>query len=47
MIRRTQYLTHTERQALDLCCLETLRRRKNRVKRILGFILGNRFRFGS
>ncbi len=44
MIRRTQYLTPAERQSLELTCRQTLQRRKKRVKRILGLILGNRFR---
>lgn len=44
MIRRNQYLTQPELECLELTCDRTLRRRKDRVKRILGFFLGGRFR---
>ena len=47
MMLRKLYLSRDERQTLDLTCHHTLRRRKDRVKRILGFILGNRFGFGA
>ena len=42
MFRKTVYLSSEQRHTVDLTCSQTLRRRKDRLRRILNFLFKSR-----
>ena len=38
MLRKTVYLSSAQRETVDLCCTQTLQRRKDRLRRVLEFL---------